>query len=93
MKRIMQQWSEKTGGFRQGCFESVRWNIFKTTSSNLKKNNSFVTGFIEKCIDDDILVKTIRIYHNQKPWINRGIHSLLREYPRPLGRMTLYCTR
>ncbi len=34
-----------------------------------------VTCFIRKCIDDVVPTKTIRIYPNQKPWINSDVRS------------------
>ncbi len=36
-----------------------------------------VTCFIRKCIDDVVPTKTIRIYPNQKPWINSDVRSAL----------------
>ncbi len=35
------------------------------------------TCFIRKCIDDVVPTKTIRIYPNQKPWINSDVRSAL----------------
>ncbi len=36
-----------------------------------------VTCFIRKCIEDVVPTKTIRIYLNQKPWINSDVRSAL----------------
>ncbi len=36
-----------------------------------------VTCFIRKCIEDVVPTKTIRIYPNQKPWINSDVRSAL----------------
>ncbi len=36
-----------------------------------------VTHFIRKCIADVVLTKTIRIYPNQKPWINSNVRAAL----------------
>ncbi len=40
-------------------------------------NSDTVTCFIRKCIDDVVPTKTIRIYPNQKPWINSNVRSAL----------------
>ncbi len=36
-----------------------------------------VTRFIRKCVEDVVLIKTIRIYPNQKPWINSDVRAAL----------------
>ncbi len=36
-----------------------------------------VTRFIRKCVEDVVLTKTIRIYPNQKPWINSDVRAAL----------------
>ncbi len=36
-----------------------------------------VTCFIRKCIEDVVPTKTVRIYPNQKPWINSDVRSAL----------------
>ncbi len=52
--------------------------MFRAASDDdIEAYSDTVTCFIRKCIEDVIPTKTIRIYPNQKPWINSGIRSAL----------------
>ncbi len=45
--------------------------MFRAASDDdIEANSDTVTCFIRKCIEDVVPTKTIRIYPNQKPWIN-----------------------
>eukprot|EP00061_Rhincodon_typus_P016067 g44086.t1 len=37
-----------------------------------------LTDFISKCVEDCVPKKSIRVFSNRKPWMNREIHSLLK---------------
>lgn len=59
--------------------------MFKTTLASLKDYNSVKNGFIKICMDHSILTiltKTVWVYYNQKPWLNRKIQSLLKSSPK-----------
>jgi hypothetical protein len=43
--------------------------MFQDSSNGLEEYTTSVTGFINKCIDDDVPTVTVRTYPNQKPWI------------------------
>ncbi len=52
--------------------------MFRAASDdNIEAYSDMVTCFIRKCIDDVVPTKTIRIYSNQKPWINSDVRSAL----------------
>ncbi len=52
--------------------------MFRAASEDdIEAYSDTVTCFIRKCIDDVVPTKTIRIYPNQKPWINSDIRSAL----------------
>ncbi len=52
--------------------------MFRAASDDdIEAYSDSVTCFIRKCIDDVVPTKTIRIYHNQKPWINSDVWSAL----------------
>ncbi len=53
----------------------VDWDMFRAAfDDDIEAYSDTVTCFIRKCIDDVVPTKTIRIYPNQKPWIN--IHQI-----------------
>ncbi len=52
--------------------------MFRAASDDdIEAYSDTVTCFIRKCIDDVVPTKTIRIYPNQKPWINSDVRSAL----------------
>ncbi len=52
--------------------------MFRAASDDdIEAYSDTVTCFIRKCIEDIVPTKTIRIYPNQKPWINSDVRSAL----------------
>ncbi len=50
--------------------------MFQAASDDdIEAYSETVTCFIRKCIEDIVPTKTIRIYPNQKPWINSDVRS------------------
>ncbi len=76
--RTIQCWSDQSDTTLQDCFDHVDWDIFRAApDDDIEAYSDSVTCFIRKCIDDVVPTKTIRIYPNQKPWINRDVRSAL----------------
>ena len=70
-QRIVRRWTE-ADSMLQDCFENTDWNMFKDTSTqdssiDIDEYTTSVTGFIRKCVDDDVPTITIRKYPNQNP--------------------------
>ncbi len=59
--------------------------MFQAASDDdIEAHSDSVTFFIRKCVEDVVPTKTIRIYPNQKPWINSvtityNIYIVIRE--------------
>ncbi len=76
--RTIQCWSDQSDPTLQDCFDHVDWDMFRAASDDdIEAYSDSVTCFIRKCIEDIVLTKTIRIYRNQKPWINSDVRSAL----------------
>ncbi len=76
--RTIQCWSDKSDAILQDCFDHVDWDMFRAASDDdIEAYSDSVTCFIRKCIEDVVPTKTIRIYPNQKPWINSDVQSAL----------------
>eukprot|EP00061_Rhincodon_typus_P015064 g42532.t1 len=63
---------------QKSCLESVDWTIFKELADNLDKYTTTIMDFISKCTVDCMPKKTLRVYANWKPWMNRELHCLLK---------------
>ncbi len=75
--RTLQYWSDQSDAILQDCFDHMDWDMFRAASVDDIEAYSDLTCFIRKCIDDVVPTKTIRIYPNQKPWINSDVRSAL----------------
>ncbi len=76
--RTVQCWSDQSDAILQDYFDHVDWDMFQAVSDDdIEAYSDTVTCFIRKCIEDVVPTKTIRIYPNQKPWINSGVRSAL----------------
>ena len=52
--------------------------MFRDLSNGIEEYTPSVTGFINKCIDDDVPKVTVCTFPNQKPWITGNIRTELR---------------
>ncbi len=76
--RTIQCWSDQSDATLQDCFDHVDWDMLRAASDDdIEAYSDSVTCFIRKCIDDVVPTKTIRIFPNQKPWINSDVRSAL----------------
>ncbi len=67
--RTVQCWSDQSDAILQDCFDHVDWDMFWAASDD--NRGVFRYGH------DIVPTKTIRIYPNQKPWINSDVRSVL----------------
>ncbi len=76
--RTIQCLSYQSNAILQDCFDHMNWDMFRAASDDdIEAYSDSVTCFIRKCIEDVIPTKTVRIYPNQKPWINSDVRSAL----------------
>ncbi|KAI4899557.1 hypothetical protein NFI96_017648 [Prochilodus magdalenae] len=57
----------------QDCFDHVDWEMFREALMSTQT----LTGFIRKCIEDVVPTKPVRVYPNQKPWLNCEVRAAL----------------
>ncbi|KAK0141960.1 RNA-directed DNA polymerase from mobile element jockey [Merluccius polli] len=79
----IRKWPQEAITALQDCFESTQWDIFREAATyenaiDLQEYTESVIGYINKCIDDVTVVKTIKRRANQKPWLTEEVCSLLR---------------
>ncbi len=76
--RTIQCWSDQSDAILQECFDHVDWDMFRAASDDdIEAYSDSVTCFIRKCVEDVVPTKAIRIYPNQKPWINSDVRAAL----------------
>ena len=70
----------------QDCFECTDWSIFREAvtdddqCTDINKFAESVTAYINKCIEDVTVMKTITVRANQKLWFTSELHKLLKAW-------------
>lgn len=74
--RVVQVRPEGASEQQQDCFNKTDWTIFK--DDNINTYTSSVLFYIKCCMDNFTTTKQIRVFHNNKPWMNREVRLLLK---------------
>ncbi|KAK0135194.1 RNA-directed DNA polymerase from mobile element jockey [Merluccius polli] len=75
--KTVQVWSEEASSTLQDCFEHTDWGVFKE-ASDLETYTTSVLDYVQFCTDAVLPTKTIKVFPNQKPWMDSTVRSLLR---------------
>ena len=60
----------------KGCFLSIDWDIF-FMDTDIDSTTESITAYISFCIDSVILLKTVKRYPNNKPYITKSIKECI----------------
>ena len=83
MIKTVQRWSDESDFILQDCFESMDWPVFKQAAEgDIDEYADTVLSVIKKCIDDVVPTKTIKVYPNDKPWLNTAVRVAVTERDR-----------
>lgn len=75
----MKVWTDDAVCSRQGCFDCTDWEMFEESCEDLDELTDVVCSYSAFCRDMLIPSKRVRIYPNNKPWINKSVKSLILE--------------
>ncbi|XP_051537628.1 uncharacterized protein LOC127431288 [Myxocyprinus asiaticus] len=76
--RKIQCWSDQSDSTLQDRFDHTDWEMFRSASDDdIELYADSVMCFIRTCVDEVIPTRTVRIYPNQKPWINSNVRAAL----------------
>ncbi len=63
----------------RGCFDCTAWHVFMDTTEDLNELNDVVTDYINFCVANVIKTKCIKMYPNDKPWVNGELKAALKK--------------
>ena len=72
-------WSPEGVEALNGCFHCTDWSPFLEESDTLDEAVDVLSSYINFCCDTVLETKTIKIYGNNKPWINSETKRLINE--------------
>ncbi|KAI3352932.1 hypothetical protein L3Q82_019495 [Scortum barcoo] len=70
-------WTEDASSALQDCFECTDWEVFKE-GIDLDGYTSSVLSYLKFCTDAVLPTKTIKVFPNQKPWLDSTVKPLLK---------------
>ncbi|KAK3521700.1 hypothetical protein QTP70_015806 [Hemibagrus guttatus] len=73
--KTVQVWSEVSTSQLQDSFENTDWELF-TQSEDLEEYSSSVLTYISFCTNTVLTSKTVKVFPNQKPGLDRKVRSL-----------------
>ncbi len=59
----------------QAALDDVDWDMFRASSSDVSEFTDVVLSFVNMLTEQATEMVTIRIFSNQKPWVDRTIRD------------------
>ena len=63
----------------QASLDCTDWDMFVSSCDNLDELAETVSDYINFCVDTLIPCKRIRVFPNNKPWINGRVKQVINE--------------
>ena len=90
--KSIQTWSPDSTDELKGCFETTDWDTFFHDEDCLNDHDRLmdtINDYIVFCVDSIIKTKELKIFPNNKPWINKELkHSEFKENSFQAGGQT-----
>ena len=76
IKREVKRWTDQSEAMLQDALSDVDWEMFQTSSSDVSEFTETVVDFITTLADNIVPTRTVKIFPNQKPWVDSSIRAL-----------------
>lgn len=78
MTKDIKVWSEESVLSLQECFDCTDWDIFtQSCGDDLDSLVDVTCSYITFCRDMIVPCKQVKIYPNNKPWVNKAVKTSL----------------
>ncbi|GFS11789.1 hypothetical protein ElyMa_006681200 [Elysia marginata] len=61
----------------RACVQCTDWTVFAESAENVNEAADVASDYINFCVEQCIPKNTIKIYSNNKPWMTKGVKSVL----------------
>ncbi len=75
VEREVTRWSSQSEAMLQASLDDVDWDMFRASSSDVSEFTDVALSFINTLTEQATETVTIRIFSNQKPWVDRSIRD------------------
>ena len=77
--RVVQQWTADACDSLIGCMEITAWSVFTEQETDINTIVDTVSSYVSWCVECIIPVKEVKVFANNKPWVNKDVKSVLKE--------------
>lgn len=77
VSREVRRWSGQSEATLQDALSDVDWDMFRESSCDVDEFTEVVTCFLGKLLEDTIPMVTVKVFPNQKPWVDKTIRAAL----------------
>ncbi|KAK1788618.1 hypothetical protein P4O66_002690 [Electrophorus voltai] len=78
VQREVTCWTDELVAALQDALDDMDWDMIWCSIDNVSEFTEAVVGFIGKLVDNTIPRTTIKIFPNQKPWVDKTIREALK---------------
>ncbi|KAK1788599.1 hypothetical protein P4O66_002678 [Electrophorus voltai] len=78
VQREVARWTDQLVAALQDALDDMDWDMIWCSIDNVSEFTEAVVGLIGKLVDDMIPRATIKIFPNQKPWVDKTIREALK---------------
>ena len=79
IKKTIKIWTPENIDQLKGCFECTDWGVMIESSTSIDQATDVITSYIRFCEDNIVSKKSIKKFHNNKPWDTKRIKNTLNE--------------
>ncbi|KAI3365298.1 hypothetical protein L3Q82_010390, partial [Scortum barcoo] len=79
-------WTEEASSALQDCFECTDWEVFKEGTDLDGYTSSSVLSYLKFCTDAVLPTKAIKVFPNQKPWLDSTVKAPTQSLPHSMWR-------
>ncbi len=75
VEREVTRWSTHSEAMLQAALDDIDWDMFRASSSDVSEYTEVALSFVNMLTEQATETVTIRIFLNQKPWVDRTIRD------------------
>ncbi len=75
VEREVTRWYSQSEAMLQASLDDVDWDMFRASSSDVSEFTDVALSFVNTLTEQATETVTIRIFSNQKPWVDRSIRD------------------
>ncbi len=79
MERVVTRWSSHSEAMLQVALDDVYWDMFWASLSDVSEFTDVGLSIVNTLTEQATETVTIRVFSNQKPWVDRTIHAAVNQ--------------